>query len=145
MVNAHSFNLFLGKRNDTPQRPTRVLCCLEIVAHLLLFLVREQQVDVTAVHEIDVIRPSVVLYDAHERRRGVGFDGVRSLRFLGTVLGSACIKIPKGGGSEVAAISTWNMCESVRGRSVGRDGRVASPVAPAPEIEGETSSASHST
>lgn len=96
----------------------------------------------TAIDEIDVVCPSVIKDETHERRCGVGFQCVRPLGFFGTILGRAGVEFKKGSWCEVATVATWTIDDtnSMRSRSFDRD-LYGSPVAPAPR----RTSAHHST
>lgn len=87
-------------------------------------------------YEPDVVCPTMILDETHERRRGMYFQGVRSFGFFGAVLGRAGMEIKKGGGGEVATVPTWATDEMnpMRSRTFDRDLQ-GSPVAPPPNEE----------
>ena len=66
--NTDGFDLVPGQVNDAIQRPSCICRCLAIALCLFDFLICEQQIDVTAMHEIDIVCPSVVLDETHEGR-----------------------------------------------------------------------------
>lgn len=63
----YGFDLVLGQRDDAVQGPPCARRRLAVTLCLLDFLICKQQIDTAALHEIDVVRPSVVSDEAHKR------------------------------------------------------------------------------
>lgn len=103
----HGFDLVPAHIDNTVQRPSCTRRRRTVALELLEFLRSEQQAEVSAVYEIDVVCPSVIVDETHDGGCGVCFQGVRSLGFFGAILGRTGIEIRNCGGGKVAAIPTW--------------------------------------